>query len=91
MDITLAKSIIGRFDKNAFESFFQKLLNESDVYNRTVERLPEIDDRIFESPPERFYQSADAFFVHYAPYSIFSHFNFEKLNMSELRNLVSTY
>ena len=53
MDDDLIKSIIGRFDRNAFEAFFQRLLNESELYSGKIEKLSHIGDRIFECPPER--------------------------------------
>lgn len=65
IDGKLMKSIIGRLDRNAFESFFQKLFNDSEVYHGRVHRLSNIDDRVFECPAERFYQSVDAFFMCY--------------------------
>lgn len=91
IDRKLIKSIIGKFDRNAFESFFQKLFNDSDVYKGTVYRLSNIDDRIFECPAERFYQSVDAFFMCYTPYNIFEKFAIDNIDLTELKRLVSKY
>jgi hypothetical protein len=91
IDGKLIKSIIGKFDRNAFESFFQKLLNDSDVYQGRVYRLSNIDDRIFECPAERFYQSIDAFFMCYTPYNIFEKFAIENIDLTEFKRLVSKY
>lgn len=46
MDDKLLKAVIGRFDRNAFEGFFQKLLADPS-YSRKVKRLTYIDDRIY--------------------------------------------
>lgn len=91
IDGKLMKSIIGRLDRNAFESFFQKLFNDSEVYHGRVHRLSNIDDRVFECPAERFYQSVDAFFMCYTPYTIFKSFAIENLDFTELKRLVLKY
>jgi hypothetical protein len=57
----LSKTIIERLDKNAFDSFFQKLINDPS-YGRDVTRVNDIDYRIFDCLPERFIYSVDAFF-----------------------------
>lgn len=91
MDDDLIKTIIGRFDRNTFEAFFQRLLNESELYSGKIEKLSHIDDRIFECPPERFYQSADAFLMCYAPSTVFTKFTPDNLDLTELRDLMSKY
>jgi len=91
MDRKLIKSIINRFDRNAFEAFFQKLFNDSDVYRGNIYRLPKIDDRIFECPAERFCQSADAFLMCYTPYNILEKFSIKDLDLTEVKHLASKY
>ena len=91
MDSALMKSIIGRFDRNAFEAFFQQLFNQSELYNGKLEKLSDIDDRIFESPPERFYQSADVFLMYYSPYTLFKKFTPNNLDLTTLKNLALEY
>ena len=91
MDDDLIKSIIGRFDRNAFEAFFKRLLSNSELYSGKIEKLSHIDDRIFECPPERFYQSADAFLMCYAPFTVFENFTLDNLDLTELRDLMSKY
>lgn len=87
----LMKTIISRFDKNAFEAFFQKLFNESEIYRGEVKKLTHIDNRIFECPPERFYQCADAFFMCYKPYTIFNNLSPDSLDLLELKSLMMKY
>jgi len=43
MDNVLNKAVEERFDNNAFDSFFQKLINDPS-YGRDVKRVNEIDD-----------------------------------------------
>lgn len=90
MDNSLMKTIIGRFDRNAFEAFFQRLANES-AYRGKIERLSQIDDRIFECPPERFYPCTDAFLMCYTPYTVFGEFTPDILDLTELKNLAAEY
>lgn len=90
MDNILNKTIIERFDKNAFDSFFQKLINDPS-YGRDVKRVNEIDHRIFDCLPERFNYSVDAFFLCYEPYSIYQKFDKSKVDFNSLRTLVSKY
>lgn len=90
MDNTLSKAIIERFDNKAFDSFFQKLINDPS-YGRHIERVGKIDDRIFDCLPERFNYNVDAFFLCYEPYSIYETFDKSKIDFNNLRNLVSKY
>ena len=91
MNSYLIKSIIEKFDRNAFEAFFQKLLNDSELYSGKIERLSFIDDSIFECPPERFYQSAEAFFICYTPYNVFKKFTSFDIDFVDIRNMISKY
>jgi hypothetical protein len=86
----ILKKIIERFDRNAFDSFFQKLINDPS-YGRAVKRVNEIDDRIFDCLPERFNYSVDAFFLCYEPYSIYQKFGKSNVDFNSLRSLVSKY
>ena len=79
-----------RFDRNAFDSFFQKLISDSS-YGRDVKRVNEIDDRIFDCLPERFNYSVDAFFLCYEPYSIYQKFDKNNIDFNSLRSLVKKY
>lgn len=90
MDNILNKTIIERFDKNAFDSFFQKLIGDPS-YGRDVKRVNEIDDRIFDCLPERFNYSVDAFFLCYEPYSVYQEFDKNKVDFNSLRSLVTKY
>lgn len=45
MDKMLDKTIIERFDRNAFDLFFQRLISDSS-YGRDVKRVIEIDESI---------------------------------------------
>lgn len=90
MDNILNKTIIERFDKNAFDSFFQKLIGDPS-YGRDVKRVNEIDDRIFDCLPERFNYSVDAFFLCYEPYSVYQKFDKNKVDFNSLRSLVTKY
>ena len=90
-EMKLLKSIIGRFNRNTFESFFQKLFNDSDVYHGNIYRLSNIDDRIFECPPERFYQSTDTFLMCYTPYTIYKSFSIKNFDLTELKYLAMKY
>lgn len=91
MDNALIKSIIGSFDKNVFEAFFLKMLDQSNLYKGKTKRLSYIDDRVFECSAERFYQSADVFFMCYTPYKLFERFSVDDLDLSLLKELVSKY
>ena len=50
-----------------------------------------IDDRIIENPPERFFQTAEAFFINYHPYSLYKSFNLNNLYLGDLKQLISKY
>ena len=91
MDSMLMKSIISRFDNNAFDAFFRRMLDKSEIYGRTTKRLSNIDDKIFECSAERFYQSVDTFFLCYSPYRLFEKFSIDSLDMSSMINLLSKY
>jgi hypothetical protein len=90
MDNALCKAIMERFDNTAFDSFFQKLINDPS-YGRHVERVGNIDNRIFDCLPERFNYNMDAFFLCYEPYSIFKAFDKSKIDFDNLRKLISKY
>jgi len=90
MDDKLLKSVIGRFDRNAFEGFFQKLLAHPS-YGREVKRLTDIDDRIYDCLPERFNYSVDAFFMCYSPHTIYERFLTNCVDLFDLKNLITKY
>lgn len=88
MNNKLNKKIMERFDRNAFDSFFQKLISDPS-YGRDVKRVNEIDDRIFDCLPERFNYSVDAFFMCYEPYSIYQKFDKNNVDFNNLRRPIS--
>ena len=91
MDTDLMKAIISRFDRNAFEEFFQRLINQSNTYPGKIDRLSDIDDCIFECPPDRFYQSTDAFFIYYLPYTLYKKFALRDIDYVHLKKLIQLY
>ena len=90
MDIELMRSAVSHFDESSFVEFFNFLVKQDDYY-AGIQRLDKIDARIFESPPERFYQCADAFILSYYPYSIYKRFSLEQLDLSELKRIITKY
>lgn len=90
MDNKLNRAILERFDRNSFEAFFRKLINDPS-YGRDIEQVNEIDERIYDCFPERFNYSVDAFFLCYEPYLIYREFDKQNLDFDSLRDLVSKY
>ena len=90
MDIELMRSAVSHFDESSFVEFFNFLVKQDDYY-AGIQRLDKIDARIFESPPERFYQCADAFILSYYPYSIYKRFSLEQLDLSDLKRTITKY
>lgn len=90
MDKRLYASAIDHLDKNGYEELFYYLLKKTEEFCR-CRRLEEIDGRIIENPPERFSQTAEAFFLTYFPYSLYKDFSIESLNLTELKKLVESY
>ena len=68
MDDTAIRNIIGAFDKNAFQSFFDKLVFH---FNDGISVPKKISDNIWASQAERFFQSEQAFFLNYCPTQIY--------------------
>ena len=83
-------TVIEHLDSNSYEELFFYLLKKSENFS-SCKRLEKIDDRIIENPPERFYQSAEAFFLNYYPYTLYKNFSIDKLDLRELKDLISKY
>lgn len=90
MDIDLMRSAVSHFDESSFVEFFNFLLKQDDSY-AGIQRLDKIDARIFENPPERFYQCADTFILSYYPYSIYKRFSLDQLDLSDLKRIITKY
>lgn len=90
MDKRLYASAIDHLDKNGYEELFYYLLKKTEVFCG-CRKLEEIDGRIIENPPERFSQTAEAFFLTYFPYSLYKDFRMDSLNLTELIKLVESY
>lgn len=83
-------TVIDHLDSHSYEELYFYLLKNSETFS-LCRKLEKIDDRIIENPPERFFQSAEAFFLNYYPYAIYKNFSIDKLNLSELKRLVIQY
>lgn len=51
----IARTAIGQLNRNGFEAFVKYLIDSEDGFSG-ARTLAEIDERIIECPPERFYQ-----------------------------------
>ena len=88
MDDTAIRNIIGAFDKNAFQSFFDKLV--SHFYGDTS--VPEkISDNIWASQAERFIQSEQAFFLNYCPTQIYRNFSLRNIDIQSIKDSIDFY
>lgn len=90
MNKEIIASVIDHLDIYNFEELCYYILKKFE-YPATCKRLDEIDRRIIEKPPERYYQCAEAFFLNFYPYSLYRNFTLKALDLSELKNLVTKY
>ena len=58
----IARLAISHLSKHGFEAFVKYLI-EHDDNSHNARQLSVIDERIIECPPERYFQSADAFII----------------------------
>lgn len=82
------RNIISHFDQNAFQSFFHELVTFSNNGIKIPER---INDNIWASQAERFFQSEEVFFLSYYPFQIFNNFSVEKLDLNSIRDSMLYY
>lgn len=86
----IARIAIRHLNKNGFEAFVKYLIeNDSNFY--TARSLTNIDERIIECPPERYFQSADAFFLSYHPTSLYKDFSLRNIDIDCLGKMISNY
>lgn len=90
MNTELMRAAVGHLDENGFLEFFKHLIKHDNKHTG-IQHLNKIDARIFETPPERFYQSADAFILNYYPYSIYREFTLGNLDLSNLKTVILKY
>ena len=88
MDDTAIRNIIGAFDKNAFQSFFDKLVLH---FNGGISVPKKISDNIWASQAERFIQSEQAFFLNYCPTQIYRDFSLKHIDIQSIKNLIDFY
>ena len=88
MDDTAIRNIIGAFDKNAFQSFFNKLVLH---FNGGISVPKKISDNIWASQAERFFQSEQAFFLNYCPTQIYRNFSLRNIDIQSIKNLIDFY
>ena len=90
MNQEILSTVIDHFDINTYENLYYFLLKNTDDF-ASSRKLTHLDSRIIENPPERFFQTAEAFILNYFPYSIYKDFNLDKLDLSELKRLAELY
>ena len=90
MDNEILYKVIDHLDSNSFFDLIYYLLKQDEKFSKCT-TLSEIDNRIIENPPERFYQIAEAFFINFYPYSIYKDFCLANLNISDIKELVLNY
>lgn len=90
MDKDILPTLINHLDSSGFDDLIFYLLKQEDNFFLS-KRLSHIDDRIIENPPERFFQTADAFFINYYPYSLYKNFNLQNLYLDDLKRLILKY
>lgn len=86
----IARVAISHLNKNGFETFVKYLI-EHDSYFSSARTLTEIDKRIIECPPERFYQSADVFLLNYHFFGLYEKFSMNNIDFGELERLILSY
>ncbi len=90
MDKDTLSTLINHLDSSGFDDLIFYLLKQEDDFCYS-KRLSHIDDRIIENPPERFFQTAEAFFINYHPYSLYKNFNLQNLYLDDLKRLILRY
>ena len=90
MDKDTLSTLINHLDSSGFDDLIFYLLKQEDDFCYS-KRLSHIDDRIIENPPERFFQTAEAFFINYHPYSLYKNFNLKNLYLDDLKKLILKY
>lgn len=90
MDKDILSTLINHLDSSGFDDLIFYLLKQEDDFYLS-KRLSHIDDRIIENPPERFFQTAEAFFINYHPYSLYKNFNLQNLYLDDLKKLILKY
>lgn len=86
----VARLAISHLSKHGFEAFVKYLIEHDDnFYN--ARQLRDIDERIFECPPERYFQSADAFIINYHPTALYHDFSLNNIDFCELEELITKY
>ena len=90
MDKDTLATLINHLDSSSFEDLIFCLLKQEENFSSS-ERLSHIDNRIIENPPERFFQTAEAFFINYHPYSLYRNFNVKSLYLDDLKKLILKY
>ena len=88
MDKDTLSTLIKHLDSSSFDDLIFYLLKQEDNFYLS-KRLSHIDDRIIENPPERFFQTAEAFFINYHPYSLYKNFKISKI-WNDLKIISST-
>lgn len=86
----VARLAIGNLSKNGFEAFVKHLIDHDGSFCN-ARQLSDIDKRIIECPPERYYQSADAFILNYSPTAIYRNFSVNNIDFGELKGLIANY
>lgn len=90
MDKEILSTLINHLDSSSFDDLIFYLLKQEDDFYYS-KRLSHIDDRIIENPPERFFQTAEAFFINYHPYALYKNFNLRNLYLDDLKRLILRY
>lgn len=86
----IARLAISHLSKNGFEAFVKHLIDNNSVFC-DARQLSDIDERIIECPPERYYQSADAFMLNYHPTALYHDFSLKNIDLYELGRLIEKY
>lgn len=86
----IARPAISYLSKNGFEAFVKYLIDHDGNFCN-ARQLSDIDKRIIECPPERYYQSADAFILNYYPTAIYRNFSLNNIDYCELKKLIANY
>lgn len=86
----IARIAIGQLNRNGFEAFVKYLIEFEGKFSG-ARTLTEIDERIIECPPERFYHCADAFFLNYYPVSLYKNFSLGDIDLVSVEKMITQY
>lgn len=86
----IAQLAISHLSKHGFEAFVKYLI-EHDANFLNARQLSDIDERIIECPPERYFQSADAFILNYHPTALYHDFSLKSIDFLELEEVIAKY